>query len=306
METQSYDHTVTLAPHHDPFYASPASYPLHSDQYLASTGGEVEFATSFLGRSSPTYPDPHEDYHRHGYGLHRGELLQLSSYNRVSEELSSTTNCSTISPELDATGGLGFSGNANNTNFSNNGTLFNPAEDLALFAAATNEDYGHGCWSSGPSSASSIPSQAQGSSSTTVPNALHGVVAPVPVLPSPPEATFLPIKSKEAASFVRAPDPPLPTPAAMAVLLSNGSGSGSGSSSGAQSVYDISSPVVMGAGIGVGVEIGGLGGQLLGASTAVVPRDNAVAVGAGPAVPASQHEGTSREKKHACTMCHKR
>ena len=306
METQSYHHTVTLAPHHDPFYASAASYPLHSDQYLPSTGGEVEFATTFLGGSSPTYPNPHEDYHRHGYGLHRGELLQLSSYHRASEELSSTTNSSTISPELDATGGLGFTrNNANNTNF-NNGTLFSPAEDLALFAAATNGDYGHGCWSSGPSSTSSIPSQAQGSGSTTVPNALHGVVAPVPVLPSPPEATFLP-KSKEAASFVRAPDPPLPTPAAMAVLLSsNGSGSGSGSSSGAQSVYDISSPVLMGAGGGVEIGIGGLRGQPFGASTAVVPRDNAVTVGAGPAVPASQHEGTSREKKHACTMCHKR
>lgn len=306
METQSYHHTVTLAPHHDPFYASSvASYPLHSDHYLPSTGGEVDIATTFFGGSSPSYPDSHEDYRHLGYGFHRGEALHLSSYHR-SEEPTSTTS---ISPPLNATGGQGFSENNDSANFDNT-ALFNAAEELALFAATASSEWGHGYWSSGPSSASSIPSQAQGSGSSTATGsnaALHGVVAPVPVLPSPPEPTFLPIKSKDPASFVPSPDSPLPTPAAMAVLLSSGgSGSGSGSDSCTQNVYDISSPVVIREGLGIGPGAGGFGAQQFVTSTPVVPQDNAIPVGAGLGAAPSQNESTSREKKHACTMCHKR
>lgn len=107
---------------------------------------------------------------------------------------------------------------------------------------------------------------------------LHGVVAPVPVLPGPPEVSFLPMKNKQVpsqSSYERPPDPPLPTPAAMAVLLSSGGRADN------RGPFDLVEGV------------------------AAAP-NGPTSVGVG--VPASHGtlETASREKKHACTMCHKR
>lgn len=157
----------------------------------------------------------------------------------------------TATGSVDATGALGFSGSA-------------PLSTSSLFPTEELTGYVDPTWNW---------NQAQASS--------YGVVAPVPVLPSPPEATFLPIKSKEvpsSSSIVRSPGPPLPTPAAMAVLLRSRSQSDS------QGVYDGST---------VGVATMGIR-ELAG--------EGMVSVRGAQGAP----ENTSREKKHACTMCHKR
>lgn len=265
MESQY--HSAVVASTHNPFYSPP--YSLHSDQYLASPG-EVDFATNFLGGSSPSYPDPHEDYRFSSSVFHRGP--GDSSYHRPPE--SSTIS---ISDGLDATG-LGFSGNTAAAALLVD-NLF-PAEELALYTPHHHTQNQNQPWSW------SSQGQAQAQAS------IHGVVAPVPVLPSPPEATFLAIKNKQVplrSSFVHSPDPPLPTPAAMAVLLNSGARSDS------QSVYDLSSSATVVRMHGAGIA-GGRGGVVSVASAMSV----AVATGQ------DMHESTSREKKHACTMCHKR
>ncbi|KAJ3512179.1 hypothetical protein NMY22_g15411 [Coprinellus aureogranulatus] len=112
---------------------------------------------------------------------------------------------------------------------------------------------------------------------------LDGVVAPVPVLPSPPEASFLPMKMKQVpspSSYERSPDPPLPTPAqaAMAVLL------GSGARADERVPFDMAGGVAA-----APIRDSGLGPLSVG-----VTNNHGLL------------ESTSREKKHACTMCHKR
>lgn len=238
METQY--HTSL----HTPFYSHPPAFPLHSDQYLA-TSGDLDFATNFLGGSSLSYTSPHEDY---SFVLHRG----ASSIYRA--------EATTV-----AGGGLGASGlgfpESNGSNQEALNSLF-PPEELAL---CTGQPWS---WT-----------QAQAS-------ALHGVVAPRPVLPGgPPEVSFLPLKHSKnsqgssGSSFVRSPDPPLPTPASMVLLSSSRvdvQGSAYGAAVGSQTVS-------------------ARGGAALGVS----------AVGS-VAMSHGIHETNCREKKHACTMCHKR
>lgn len=154
----------------------------------------------------------------------------------------------------DATG-MGFAMHPPNTASS----LF-PAEEFPSFIDAT--------WSW---------NQAQASA--------HGVVAPIPMLPSAPEASFLPIKSKEEpnlSSIERSPGPPLPTPAALAVLLQSRP-----RPVGQSSLYD-SPPSDLGR---------GAHSAAIQAGVAVVPGQPEVA---------TAETTSSREKKHACTMCHKR
>jgi len=249
METQ-YHPSVAVAPHHQSYFGAPI-YSLHSDQYLA-TSGEVNFASDFLGESSPTYPDshPHEDYRFSSSIVHRAS--EASSYYRPLPG-------STTTDGLSATGGLDLpSDNTANTGLL---TSLYPAEGLALYSGHEHHHQTAGWnWSQAQ--------QAQAHDS------IHGVVAPVPVLPTQPEATFLPIKTKPpvSRSFGHPPDPPLPTPAAMAGLLS------SGARSEGQTMYNMTSPAV----------------RAMAAPGVVLPTS------------ADLQENTCREKKHACTMCHKR
>lgn len=153
-----------------------------------------------------------------------------------------------------ATGGLGATGLGFSDN--NTSTLANslfPAEEMTVYSG---QPWG---WNQ----------QAQAST-------LDGVVAPVPVLPSAPEASFLPLKSKQS-SYEHSPDPPLPTPAAMAVLLSSGTRA---DNRGPFDMYD-------------GVVAAPIRDSVLGPPSVGVPANHGL-------------ETASREKKHACTMCHKR
>ncbi|TFK23711.1 hypothetical protein FA15DRAFT_446538 [Coprinopsis marcescibilis] len=168
-------------------------------------------------------------------------------------------SATTSGEEFDATG-LGFSGG------SMSGSLF-AGEDAAPGY------FGDAGWSWAEEDQQQ-QEQAQGLA--------HGVVAPVPMLPAPPEVSFLAIKSKgsAAAAIVRSPGPPLPTPAAMAVLLN-----GRSRSDGGQGGYDDGSAGAAAAAAAMPVPVPVPAPQ----PSVVVPENS-----------------TSREKKHACTMCHKR
>lgn len=129
------------------------------------------------------------------------------------------------------------------------------------------------------------------------PGATQGIVAPAPVYPSAAEPPYFGIKdaaanqavassSSSTTSVVRAPPVQLPTPAAMAILL-NPHGRSEGEL--AQSGYDIPP----------GSAVLAHRASSSAAALPLRPEEPGVTTQGVP-------ESLSREKKHACTMCHKR
>ncbi|KAF9482361.1 hypothetical protein BDN70DRAFT_435995 [Pholiota conissans] len=162
--------------------------------------------------------------------------------------------------------GLGFAGDP-----SSNGTFIPATEDISAYHQPWDQWIG----------ATAPPPQA--------------IVAPAPVYPSAAESSYFGIKdatanhnapSSSSSSGVRSPPSQLPTPAAMAVLL-NPHGRSEGELT--QSGYDIPPGSAVLA-------------HRASSSAAPIPPRTEEPIVTTQGVP----ESLSREKKHACTMCHKR
>jgi len=116
-----------------------------------------------------------------------------------------------------------------------------------------------------------------------------GIIAPAPVYPQPLETDYFGVKSpgNNQMSIVRSPAAQLPTPAAMAVLL-NPNGSRSEEEELSQSGFEIPPGSTVHSSHGTGSS----------SRHVTRPVESAVAI--------QGVSELSREKKHACTMCHKR
>jgi hypothetical protein len=114
-----------------------------------------------------------------------------------------------------------------------------------------------------------------------------GIIAPAPVYPQPLEPEYFGVKNpgNNQTSIVRSPAAQLPTPAAMAVLLNP---NGRSEEEPSQSGFEIPP------------------GSTVQSSHGTATNNRHVTRPVESAVAAQGVSELSREKKHACTMCHKR
>lgn len=273
--------------------------PIVEPEYSAIPSQDLvsNFTQSF-SRGSPYVYSPQSYVH---YIVDRGEL---------DSRLCST---SLVSSTLDATG-VGFSGDHSTVSFT--AQVIGP-EDISA--------YGHQSqWDSWPTSSNADLSEPSTSSSS-------GIIAPAPIYATPSSfsgtpfnhggaSCHLPLEKDPCASgsqdtssacslnsTVAAPVPPgvsaaatqLPTPAALAVLLNPNSRSAGASQQASQLNLGALPPFDLAPGVGSTSDI-------------ITPHRASPSVGRAsrPGEPGSAVQGVpeaqSREKKHACTMCHKR
>lgn len=262
------------------YYHTP--YSTVHDQYFATAGDN--FPGSFSRGSSLAYP--HEDYR---YITDRGGPSSAGP-TAVNGGRPSTiyTAATTTSIAFDATG-LGFTGNNNvATTVSVSGREYHHAEEIP---ASYNQSQGWQ-WECHSTGQATVPPSSHPHPHTIAHPQLHAPT--LPQLPNttgpsgalPPDPTFLDLSSaiKSAVTVgqsqlypVRSPTAQLPTPAAMAVLLNpNGRGREQTPQISADAT-GLPPPMIQMP-------------SCVADTTAVVPIPDML----------------SREKKHACTMCHKR